>query len=106
VAVQKWLLSVWRGQIGVVASLVTARLNDECLHMGQEKIVREIKEVKEGSASLTRALLLLLCSLPFTLFCWGHSCLWSFHERGLVCEFVMIGGLVYVWEDGLRIESA
>ena len=50
--------------------------------MGQEKAVWEIKEVKDGVQVLPVLSPSLLRSLPFALSRSGHSCLWSFHERG------------------------
>ena len=47
---------------GVAASLVAAWLNDDHLHMMQEKVVQEIKEVrKEGSG--------LMCAPPVAFSC-------------------------------------
>ena len=47
---------------GVAASLVVAWLNGDHLHMMQEKVMQEIKEVrKEGSG--------LMCALPVAFSC-------------------------------------
>ena len=40
---------------GVTASLVAARLNNDHLHMMQEKVVQEIKEVRKEGLGLTCA---------------------------------------------------